>query len=77
MIRYKYHSIRTERAYVDWIRRFVHLHGRRHPREMGAEEVQVFLEQLPGHVSVETTMVCTHVMNRSGRGVVSPADWLV
>lgn len=70
MIRYKYHSIRTERVYVDWIWRFVRFHGRLHPREMGAQK-------LPGHVSVETTMIYMHVMNRDGRGVVGPADWLV
>ena len=44
---------------------------------MGAQKVRAFLEELPGHVSVETTMVCTHVMNRGARGVVGPADWLV
>ena len=31
VIRYKHYSIRTERAYVDWISRFVHFHNRRHP----------------------------------------------
>lgn len=77
VIRYKHYSIRTERVYVDWIWRFVRFHGRLHPREMGAQEVRVFLEELPGHVSVETTMVYTQAMNRGGRGVVSPADWLV
>jgi integrase len=76
VIRYKHHSIRTERVYVDWIWRFVRFHGRLHPREMGAQKVRVFLEQLLGHVSVETTMIYTHVMNRGGRGVVSPADVL-
>ncbi|MBL8450031.1 MAG: phage integrase N-terminal SAM-like domain-containing protein [Dechloromonas sp.] len=35
-IRYKHHSIRTERAYVEWVRRFVLSHGRRQPRDMGA-----------------------------------------
>jgi hypothetical protein len=29
-------SIRTEQAYVDWARRFILFHGKRHPREMGA-----------------------------------------
>ncbi|QKV57267.1 MAG: phage integrase N-terminal SAM-like domain-containing protein [Dechloromonas sp.] len=76
-IRYKRYSIRTERVYVDWIWRFVRFHGRLHPREMGAQKVRAFLEELPGHVSVETTLVCTHVMNRGARGVVGPADWLV
>lgn len=32
-------ALRTEQAYVDWIRRFILFHGKRHPDEMGAEEV--------------------------------------
>lgn len=45
-IRYKHYSIRTERVYVEWVRRFVAFHGRRHPRDMGAEEVRSFLGYL-------------------------------
>jgi site-specific recombinase XerD len=39
-------SERTERAYVGWIRRYVLFHHRRHPGDMGAEEVRVFLSDL-------------------------------
>lgn len=35
-IRVLHCSIRTEQAYVDWARRFILFHGKRHPREMGA-----------------------------------------
>lgn len=42
-IRYKHYSYRTEQQYVYWIRAFVRLHGARHPREMGAPEVERFL----------------------------------
>jgi hypothetical protein len=34
-IRLKHYSLRTEQAYVDWIRRFIRHHGKRHPRDMG------------------------------------------
>ena len=34
-IRLKHYSIRTEQAYVDWIRRYILFHGKRHPQEMG------------------------------------------
>lgn len=52
VIRYKHYSIRTERAYVDWIRRFVNFHNRRHPREMGADEVRAFLSHLTSDLDV-------------------------
>ncbi|MCB1008220.1 MAG: integron integrase [Acidobacteria bacterium] len=39
-------SLATERAYRDWVRRFVHFHGRRHPRELDAADVAAFLTHL-------------------------------
>jgi integron integrase len=45
-LRAGYYSLRTEEAYVGWIRRFVAFHGRRHPRTMGAPEVTAFLTDL-------------------------------
>ncbi len=45
-IRLKHYSIRTETAYVDWIRRFVRFHNRRHPRDLGPEHVEAFLTYL-------------------------------
>jgi hypothetical protein len=45
-IRRKHYSIRTEQAYVNWIRRFVLHHNKRHPRDMGAAEVEGFLTHL-------------------------------
>ena len=45
-IRVKHYSIRTEQAYVDWIRRFILYHGKRHPDQMGAREIETFLSHL-------------------------------
>ena len=45
-IRLRHYSIRTEAAYVDWVRRFIRFHAKRHPREMGAAEVEAFLTHL-------------------------------
>ena len=39
-------SLRTESSYLAWIRRFVRFHGRRHPRELGAAEIEAFLTHL-------------------------------
>lgn len=44
--RVRHYSLRTERAYVGWTRRFVLAMGKRHPREMGADEVTAFLTRL-------------------------------
>jgi hypothetical protein len=46
LIRIKHSSIRTEEAYLHWIRRYIHFHGRRHPRELGADELRRFLSDL-------------------------------
>jgi Phage integrase, N-terminal SAM-like domain len=46
LIRIRHYSIRTEQAYVQWIRRFIVFHGKRHPSDMGAPEVAAFLSYL-------------------------------
>ena len=45
-IRYKHYSLRTEKAYLFWIRRYIRFHGLRHPRMMGAAEVERYLTYL-------------------------------
>ncbi len=45
-LRLRHYSIRTERAYVDWIKRFILYHGKRPPAEMGADEIRRFLSHL-------------------------------
>jgi integron integrase len=45
-IRVRHYSLRTEDAYVGWARRFILFHGKRHPTDMGAAEVAVFLSHL-------------------------------
>jgi len=45
-LRLKHYSIRTEEAYVDWIRRFIIFHKNRHPKEMGIPEIEAFLTHL-------------------------------
>ena len=56
-IRYLHYSIRTEQAYVQWVRAFVHFHGLRHPADMGAAEVEAFLSWLAAERKVA---VATH-----------------
>src|SRR5690349_9684628 len=46
VMRFKHYSIRTEQTYREWIKRFVVFHQKRHPREMGAFEIERFLSDL-------------------------------
>jgi len=45
-IRVRHYSIRTERAYVGWIVRFIRFHGYRHPKDMAESDVGAFLSDL-------------------------------
>jgi integron integrase len=45
-IRLKHYSLRTEEAYIFWIRKYIHFHHLRHPAEMREEEVRLFLTHL-------------------------------
>lgn len=47
-----HYSLRTEDAYLHWCRAFIRFHGRRHPAEMGAAEVEAFLTFLAAERSV-------------------------
>ncbi len=56
VMRVKHYAVRTEECYVQWIRRFIFFNGTRHPRDMGAAELELFLTDLAvrGQVSVST-----------------------
>ncbi len=55
-LRVKHYSLRTEELYVQWIRRFILFHQKRHPEQMGEEEIAAFLSHLAidGHVAAST-----------------------
>lgn len=75
-IRPRHYSLRTEKAYVYWIRRFVRFTGLRHPRELGAVEVPGFLTHLAVDVKVAAStqnqalaallFLYREVLNRAG-----------
>src|SRR5438034_10031410 len=48
-MRARRYSLRTEEAYLDWIRRFILFHGKRHPRDLGEREITEFLTDLAVH----------------------------
>ena len=45
-IRARHYSPRTGTAYLGWIRRFIQFHGRRHPLQLGEQEISEFLSHL-------------------------------
>jgi len=55
-IRARHYSLRTEEAYVSWIRRYIFFHKKRHPAEMGEPEINAFLTDLAvnGRVAAST-----------------------
>jgi integron integrase len=55
-VRLKHYSLSTERQYAHWVKRFVLFHGKRHPKDMGAAEVEAFLTHLAveGQVAAAT-----------------------
>ena len=60
-LRLQHYSGRTETACVDWIKRFILFHRKRHPAEMGAEEVRAFLTYLAAEKNVAASTQNQHV----------------
>ena len=58
VLRVKHYAIRTERAYCDWIKRYVHFHRMRSREDLfpGTDKVELFLSDLAvnGHVAAST-----------------------
>lgn len=63
-IRLRGYSLRTEKTYIYWIKQFIFFNDKRHPREMGAEEVKSFLSWLSvtRHVAVNTQKVALNAL---------------
>ena len=47
-----HYSYRTEQTYLDWMKRYILFHGKRHPREMGAQEIEAFVSHSTAHVGL-------------------------
>lgn len=55
-LRVRHRTLATETAYVGWVRRYIYFHNKRHPSEMGADEINAFLSHLAveGKVAAST-----------------------
>jgi integrase len=78
-IRTLHYSIRTEEAYLKWIRQFILFHGKRHPNDMGALDVSRFLS----HLAIERN-VAASIQNQALSALLflyrevlgKPIDWV-
>ena len=55
IIRIKHYSLRTEESYINWIKRFIFFHNKKHPKEMGEEEISQFITYLAKNEKVSAS----------------------
>ena len=48
-------SYQTDLAYLDWMKRYIFFHGKRHPKEMGAGEIEAFVSYLANERGVSAS----------------------
>ena len=65
-IRIKGYSIRTEKSYVSWIKRFILFHNKRHPNEMGKVEIEAFFSYIVSFAPALTNRTAGYVTRSSG-----------
>lgn len=58
ILRLKHYSLRTEEAYLQWIKRYILFHGKRHPQDLSAEDIRAFL----AYLAVEKTVAASTQM---------------
>jgi integron integrase len=79
VLRTRHYSIRTEEAYVQWVKRFILFHGKKHPSAMGAEQINEYLTHLAveRHVSASTQSQALAAILFLYRGVLGDeVPWL-
>jgi len=55
VIRLKHYYYKTEKSYINWIKRYILFHNKRHPRKMGGKEIEEFLT----HLAVEENVAAS------------------
>lgn len=78
-IRRRSYSYRTEQSYVHWIKRFIHFHDVRHPRDMGEPEVTAFLNSLVadrGAAAATQNQALSSILFLCKEVLGKPLDWL-
>jgi hypothetical protein len=63
-LRSRHYSIKTEKAYLSWIKRFILFHNKKHPKDMGAEEVKAFIQDVRSkRMNLLYLIILSHVLN--------------
>ena len=52
---FKHYSIKTEKVYLSWIKRYILFHNKRHPKDMGKQEIEQYLTYLAVNQKVSPT----------------------
>ena len=79
IVRLKHYSLRTEEAYLHWVKEYILFNNKRHPSEMGAQEVTAFLSHLAAerHVAASTQNQAASALIFLYREVLGqPLPWL-
>lgn len=79
VLRLHHYSIRTEEAYIQWIKRFIFFHNKRHPNEMGEKEIRNYLTHLAvdKHVSASTqNLALSAILFLYKRVLELDLDWI-
>ena len=59
LLRIKHYSYKTEQSYVQWVKRYILFHNKRHPKDMGEQEITQFLSHLAVKENVSASLVGT------------------
>jgi hypothetical protein len=70
VLRLKHYSLRTEDSYVDWIKRYILFHHKRHPKDMGVKEIEAFLTYL-----AVDSQVAASTQNQAFSALMPRAAW--
>ena len=57
VMRIKHYSLKTEKSYIQWVRRFIYFHNKQHPDEMSALDVQKFLNYLAVEQNISASQI--------------------
>jgi Phage integrase, N-terminal SAM-like domain len=73
-LRTKHYAYRTEETYLDWVRRYILFHKKRHPGEMGAPEIQAFLTHLATERNVAASIHTAPAVGAGGTRRLAPSS---